>query len=243
MQDFDRTDSQNSDDQFISFECPHCQNSVSYLDDTAGSIQVCPHCAQDFIVPDADGQSSVAVPLPITTPRLSLRLLRAEDFEDLVDILVTQKQSDYLESQFANEDGVGNWLEKVLDSNYSVSRQITIGIEAESNKKLIGLIYLSDYGTTQRQMDLNVIIHPDYQNQKLGTEAVLAVLNFCLRDIGQHRIVATCDTRQQAAVRLFTRSGMRQEAQLLKDHYINGEWADSFSFALLETEFGIACRQ
>ena len=36
---------------YINFVCPKCGNSVAYLEQYAGTAQVCPYCSDDIIVP------------------------------------------------------------------------------------------------------------------------------------------------------------------------------------------------
>jgi RimJ/RimL family protein N-acetyltransferase len=51
-----------------------------------------------------------------------------------------------------------------------------------------------------------------------------------------HRVVTTCDSRNTAAVRLLTKLRMRNEAECLRDRFIDGEWMDSLWFAMTEDE-------
>ena len=75
-----------------------------------------------------------------------------------------------------------------------------------------------------------------YRRRGFGYEALQAALAFCLRDIGLHRLTVSCDSRNAAAVRLFTKLGMRNEAECLRDRFIDGEWADTLWFAMLDEE-------
>jgi RimJ/RimL family protein N-acetyltransferase len=229
---------QHVDEQtYITFSCPKCGNSVEYMEDCAGSAQPCPFCGEDVIVPRSGDQGSSALPLPIETPRLILRRLQLEDFSDVLEILSDLETFRYEERPPMDETEVKLWLERVAKDKLSdTSGQLTLGIVLRDNQKLIGVAWMRYVDSHRQQASLGIQMNNDFKRQGLGLEAFHGMLSFCLRDIGLHRVTATCDSRNAAAVRLFTKLGMRNEAECLRDRFIDGEWADSLWFAMTEDE-------
>jgi len=66
---------------------------------------------------------------------------------------------------------------------------------------------------------------------------VAALLDFCFNGIKLHRVTASCDSRNVAACRLLEKAGMRREGEFLKDHFADGEWFNTFSYAVLSEEY------
>jgi ribosomal-protein-alanine N-acetyltransferase len=226
-----------SEEIFITFSCPKCGNSVEYSEDCAGSAQPCPYCSEDIIVPRGDNQQGAALPLPIETPQLILRKLQPEDLSDALEILSDPETYRYEERPPMDENEVKRWLERVVKEKLSdASAGLSLGIVHRQEGKLVGLFWLQCLGSNRQQAMIGIQINNGYRRRSFGQEALQAALSFCLRDIGLHRVTISCDSRNAAAVRLFTKLGMRNEAECLRDRFIDGEWADSLWFAMTEDE-------
>jgi RimJ/RimL family protein N-acetyltransferase len=55
--------------------------------------------------------------------------------------------------------------------------------------------------------------------------------------IGWHRIIGSCDARNNPSARLMERIGMRQEAHFVHSQIINERWADELIYAILDHEW------
>jgi RimJ/RimL family protein N-acetyltransferase len=62
------------------------------------------------------------------------------------------------------------------------------------------------------------------------------MLDFCFNGIKLHRVTAACDSRNVAACRLLERAGMRREGEFLKDHFADGAWFNTVSYAVLSED-------
>ena len=226
-----------SEETFIAFPCPKCGNSVEYSEDCAGSAQPCPYCSEDILVPKGDNQPGAALPLPIETPQLILRKLQPEDSSDVLEIMSDPETFRYEERPPMDEGEVKRWLERAVKEKLSdASAGLSLGIVHRQEQKLVGVFWLQCHGSNRQQAVIGIQINSGYWRRGLGYEALRAALSFCLRDIGLHRVTVSCDSRNAAAVRLFTKLGMRNEAECLRDRFIEGEWADSLWFAMLDQE-------
>lgn len=226
-----------SEETYISFACPKCGNSVEYLEQYAGTAQVCPYCSDDIIVPSGDGQEASALPLPIETPRLLLRKLELTDFSDAFEVLSDEDIYRYDERPPMEEAEAKGWLELTVKEKLSDPRGVlTLGLELRSIQKVVGLLSFRYRDLDRQQATLRISIASAHQRQGLAFEALQAALRFGFRDIGLHRTVATCDSRNSAGIRLFEKVGMRKEGESLRDRYVDEEWADSVWFAMLSEE-------
>ena len=88
-----------------------------------------------------------------------------------------------------------------------------------------------------RQGEIGWSLHPDAQGRGLATEGAREMLRLGFDELGLHRIVAGCDSRNTASLRVMERLGMRREAEFIDSEYFKGEWASEIVCAMLESEW------
>ena len=100
-----------TEENFLDFKCPYCGAPVSFPETAIGSVQECPNCMANLIVPEAGGEIGETIPIPITTPRLILRRFAMNDWEPLMKLL---SDEDFLQSTDGlavnEEEQVLHWL-------------------------------------------------------------------------------------------------------------------------------------
>src|SRR5262249_27418806 len=104
---------------------------------------------------------------------------------------------------------------------------------------VIGDCQLTVTSVEDRQAELGFAFNPRYTGRGLATRAVTAVLGFGFVQLGLHRIIASTDTRNERSWQLTERGGMRREAHFRHDNFVNGEWMDSFVYAMLDDEWRV----
>src|SRR5256885_11393556 len=88
-----------------------------------------------------------------------------------------------------------------------------------------------------KQADFSVVVHPDFRRQGYASEAVSGLLSFAFDALRLHRLIAVCDSRNQAARGLVLREGLRLEGEFVKSRLVNEEWINTLSFGLVKEEF------
>lgn len=96
-----------------------------------------------------------------------------------------------------------------------------------------GLHFIDD-----AQVELGITLDPAYQGKGYAAEGLRAVLDHLFGALGKHRVVATTDAENAAAVALFSRLGFRREAHYVRNVWFKGRWGDEFLFAVLAEEWG-----
>jgi len=137
-----------------------------------------------------------------------------------------------------DDERIIRWLE--ADQHVKLTTANTtfcLGLALQPSGKIMGIIYLDFTDESHLQARLRVYISRKLQWQGFAAEAVNSVLKFCFEMIGLHRIIASCDSRNVAAQRLFEKVGMRREGQFRKDHVVDGEWMDTVWNAILAEEY------
>jgi RimJ/RimL family protein N-acetyltransferase len=229
--------SDDTEEQFIDFKCPHCGEQVSFPKSCVGRAQECFSCAEPVIVPESGGEGG-RVPLPITTAKLVLRKFRGPDWKDLVQLFADEEFFDTAPMKLEGEERVTRWLE--TDAAVKLTTAGTpfiLAVQAQEPAKVIGCVSLSFSDADRLQAVLYLVLHRDFQRRGLGAEAMIGLLGFCFGGISLHRVQCFCDSANAAACRLFEKAGMRREAEFVRDHKVGDQWANTAAYAILRDEF------
>ncbi len=223
---------------FIDFECPYCQNPISFPKADAGTLKQCPNCLEAMIVPDDSGRKAKRLPFPIRTARLVLRRFQTMDARDLADLLGDPDTLRYLAWDAMTLEDAEEWIADQSSICFPQSSEYCyFAIEAIQAAKVIGLVtfwFLPD------EFDLaqfEIIIHPNWQRKGYATEALRGLLAYAFKGLRARRVVAECDSRNLPARGLLMKSGLRRESECIQDRSTKGEWVNTVGFALLKQEY------
>src|SRR5512140_2882475 len=100
-----------TEEDFIDFTCPYCNDPVSFPMQNRGSLQQCPMCFQSVLVPENPGEPGRKIPIPLSTERLTLRRLEPGDWRDLLEMMSDEEMFRYTGGQSLDEDAILRWLE------------------------------------------------------------------------------------------------------------------------------------
>jgi RimJ/RimL family protein N-acetyltransferase len=81
------------------------------------------------------------------------------------------------------------------------------------------------------------LVEPESWGAGIATEAAKHLVDFGFRELGFHRIWATCLPENPASARVLEKLGMRKEGSLVKNLKIHGVWKSSFLYAILSEEW------
>lgn len=174
----------------------------------------------------------------ITTERLALRQLTPTDAHKIYEYRARPEVSRYqcwgieskaeiksqIESLAVTEPGTpGPWYQ--------------IGIVLRLTGELIGDCGFRVVETDPRQAEFGISLDPGYQRLGYATEALRAVLNYLLLEMGKHRAFGSVDPRNLRSIKLMQRVGMRKEAHFVRGLWFRGEWVDDVIFAMLASDW------
>jgi len=112
-----------------------------------------------------------------------------------------------------------------------------LAVVHRDENRVVGDCNLTVVDLESRQGEIAYAVHPDYWGRGIGTRSVRALVDFGFRAMALHRITAGTDARNERSVRLLERIGFRREAHFLRDFLVEGEWVDSYVYALLGSEW------
>ncbi len=178
--------------------------------------------------------------VPIRTDRLVLRAWRPDDDGDratylrlmgdpdvvrfLYEGVLDDRGSDAeLAARTASVDGPGGWM--------------NLAVELAADGRLVGDVGLAWLGDEHRQAEIGYKFLPDSRGHGYATEAAAAMVDLAFTVLRAHRVCGRLDGRNDASARLLARLGMRDEAHLVHNEWVKGEWADEVVFGVLAEEW------
>jgi [ribosomal protein S5]-alanine N-acetyltransferase len=114
---------------------------------------------------------------------------------------------------------------------------VQLAIEPAGEAKIAGAIHLWVSDAHNATGSFGFVLNRAYWGRGYATEAARAVMDCAFREVGLHRLCATCDTRNLASAHVLEKLGMRREAEHRKDVLQKMEWRDSYLYAILREEW------
>ncbi|HXX19807.1 MAG TPA: GNAT family protein [Candidatus Acidoferrum sp.] len=175
---------------------------------------------------------------PIETKRLLLREFRADDEQDIHAYASDPEVVRLMIWGPNTPETTKAFLAGVLKEQERWPRPaVSLAIELKSERRVIGGIDLRVKDEKNRAADVGYVLARAHWGQGYMVEAARAVLDAAFRQIGLHRVWATCDPRNRASYRVMEKLGMRREAHFCKDAMEKGEWRDTYLYAILAEEW------
>jgi RimJ/RimL family protein N-acetyltransferase len=175
----------------------------------------------------------------VLTPRLELRLFRHNDFAALFGFESRPDVMRYLYWSDPSAEAVRERLGRRIASDRLENEGDTLmlAVVRRDTSALIGHVMLHWVSQEHRQGEIGFVFDPDHQRQGYATEACLPLLAIAFDELGLHRVLGRADARNTASIALQRRLGMRQEAHLVQNEFVKGEWTDEVDCAVLATEW------
>jgi len=180
---------------------------------------------------------------PVTTERLTLRLLTVADIDD---VHAYQSREDVARYQLFDPRSRDEVAAKLVE--YAAATTLTsdgdfmqLAVElpgaAGDRSRVIGDSFFHLASVENSRAEIGWTLHPDFMGRGYATEAAEAVLELAFARLRLHRVYAELDPRNDASIRLCRRLGMREEAYFVGDLWFKGGWADTGAYAILEDEW------
>jgi RimJ/RimL family protein N-acetyltransferase len=176
---------------------------------------------------------------PIETERLLLRPFVAEDFDAVFAMQSRPDVARYLYWDARNEEEVRAALEQKVAGTAIRSEGDAVFLAAvlTSTGELVGDVVLLLLNEEHGTAEIGFIVHPDHQGHGYATEAVRPLLKLAFEEVQVHRVIGRVEPRNVASARVLEKLGMRQEAHLIENEFVKGEWQSELVYAMLDREW------
>jgi RimJ/RimL family protein N-acetyltransferase len=180
---------------------------------------------------------------PVTTERLTLRLMTAADLDDVFSYQSREDVCRYMLFEPRTREEVAERIAKNAaattlekDGDY-LQLALELPASEDGPARVIGDSYFTIASLENSRGEIGWVLHPDFAGKGYATDAARAVLGIAFGVIRLHRVYAELDPRNDASIALCKRLGMREEAFFVKDLWFKGDWADSGMYAILREEW------
>ncbi len=128
-----------------------------------------------------------------------------------------------------DEDDLREWLDPAGDTNPFV---------IERGGEPIGLVlYYEEPDPDYRHAGIDIVLHPDWCNQGLGTDALRTLARHLFDEVGHHRLVIDPRATNARAIASYRKVGFRDVGILRRyERGTDGEWHDGLLMDLLREE-------
>jgi RimJ/RimL family protein N-acetyltransferase len=176
---------------------------------------------------------------PLLTDRLQIRPHRADDLEPLLGMFGRDDVSRYLNWEPMDRAAATALLERRVTQTRidGEGGGLALVVAERGTDRFVGEVVLRLTSETSRQGEIGWSIHPDEQGRGYATEAARELIRLGFEELHLHRIVAECDPRNTASIKVMEKLGMRREAHHLDAMFLKGEWVGSIVHAILEDEW------
>jgi RimJ/RimL family protein N-acetyltransferase len=176
---------------------------------------------------------------PLLTPRLILRRPALEDLDDLALIFEREDVCRYLYLEPRDRVETLAVLTTRVERSEALENDniINVVIERQDHRGVIGDFMLHWKEDEHRQGEIGGTLHPDFHGRGYAVEIYEALLTLAFEVYHLHRVVGRCDGRNTASIRSLEKSGLRQEAHLIENEFVKGEWTDEVIMAIRRSEW------
>ena len=171
--------------------------------------------------------------------RLVMRDLFLGDLSD-VHFLLTRHETDKF-----NTLGIPETIQRteflltewIIAQSEQPRMLFVFALENRNNNQWMGLIGLQLRELKFRSGEVWFKIAPVHWGDGFATECLKRMLTFAFTELNLHRVEAGCAIQNIASARVLEKAGMKKEGVKRKILPIRGEWADAYSYAVLEEDF------
>jgi len=169
----------------------------------------------------------------IETKRLKIRYFEESDNQDLHEYLSDERVVRY------EPYGTYTLEEAREEAKRRTDDPVFLAVALESGK-VIGNLYFSKRDF--EAYELGYVFNYDFWGKGYATESCEALIKYAFENLNVHRIIATCNPRNENSWRLLERLAFRREGTLKQNIYFNTDekgnpiWQDTYLYGLLKEE-------
>ncbi|MDR2576765.1 MAG: GNAT family N-acetyltransferase [Puniceicoccales bacterium] len=172
----------------------------------------------------------------LETERLKLRVLRADDEDDIVNFMAERGVTEFLLffTYPIQRQQVHAWLENVLAA--PLGHCIYWSIVDPKINKTIGIISLTR-DQYHRKGEIGYWLAKEYWGRGLMTEVVWRVIQYCFDTLRLHRLELTHMVANKASQRVAEKVGFQLEGCWREGHWKEGRFLDVKIYGMLDVDY------
>ena len=170
--------------------------------------------------------------------RIFMRELEERDWIDVHKYASQEKVCQYQAWGPNTEKESKEFVENIVhDAQLEPRSRFVFAVILKDSKEMIGSGEVITRDHVNRIGEISYIIHPHFWAKGFATEVAVALISFGFNALLLHRIIGTCDPRNDASAKVLEKVGMTKEGKMRENVWIKDEWRDSFLYSILKHEW------
>ncbi|GAA6009607.1 hypothetical protein JCM10207_004122 [Rhodosporidiobolus poonsookiae] len=180
-----------------------------------------------------------------SSPRLTFRAMVADKDAPFFVDMWGDAQTQFQAMGSACQPLKGSKIEEIVKHLEKSTLSVMICLPAtstdgpEAKETVIGWMQLHERqaGSPHRKADLGLSLHRDHQGKGYGKEAIRWLLEMAFLSHSFHRIECEAFVWNEAAVKVYTSLGFKEEGRKRESMWQAGAWRDEVILAILEQDW------
>ena len=175
---------------------------------------------------------------PLETERLTLRPFVENDFREFAAMQADPELARWLYHEARVGDDARAHFERKLSLSvlHAEGDWMSCGVVERSSAALVGDLSFHWVSAEHKTGEVGFIFARSHQGKGYATEAATALLDWAFA-AGFHRVIGRTEVRNTPSARVLEKLGMRQEALLVENEWVKGEWQSELDYAVLDREW------
>lgn len=168
-----------------------------------------------------------------------LRQFATDDVDPLCVLFGDPRVTRYLYWE-VRDRATSQWaLERSLNYPIELGAEnvLPVAVTLADNGELIGDFMLRWKDDEHRQGEMGGTLLPREHGRGYATEVYGALLAIGFNTYQLHRIEGKCDARNTASIRSLEKAGLHEEARLVENEFVKGEWTDEVVMAIRRSQW------
>lgn len=169
--------------------------------------------------------------LKIETERLRIRPTSLVDVNQIHEMLSDEDTMKFFVEGTYSRDKVKEFINR----NQKETHHFTVVLK--SSNRIVGKISYNPW-FMKKTKEIGWIFFKTATNNGYCTEAAKAIMKYAFEEERIHRLIATCDPRNIASIRICEKLGMKLEGEFKESIFVKDEtWWDELHYGILESEY------
>lgn len=169
----------------------------------------------------------------ISTPRLTIRQMRAGDFDDYLDYAQDEKVMEHIcviEPLSIIREHFDGYSKPWLGDEY---KWMGAAVVLTETGKMIGDIGFRYRDKTSQIIEIGYKFNRHYHGRGYALEAMQALLDLIKRDWPVHKFVAYADPDNIPSIKLMEKLGMEKEGHFKSHYKVGDRWTDEVAYGIV----------
>ncbi len=171
--------------------------------------------------------------LHLSTERLQLSLMTNQDFNNFAALQSEPSMMKYIGPVLSEDELKAKFDDRIKPFQQDEGHWLTLNMHDKKSNRFVGSIGFKFCSIDNQRAELGYLVLPTFAGLGYTTEAAATIIEFLFEQVNVRKIVAQCTTVNIGSWKVMEKLGMRREAELTSDFYLNDIWYDGYAYGLI----------